>query len=283
MNDSNVDLAGASTGDLAFLDAEKQWTHGGWPQQGRNHQIIPLDRWLDDQLTAVQDPADSKRWIEREQLGTDPTGICLVMSGRGWGKTRTGAQWVRRMSGMYPGSITHVIAPTYADLRGVVFEGPSGLLNTIPPVCVRSLTYSPYPEIVLWNGSIIRGFSSESPDRLRGPQATFVWGDELASWYRPADCLSNVDFSTRIAYRKPDGELIQPQKLFTTTPKPLQWLGQMIKGGLRLVRGSTYENRKNLAEDFFRQVTQYEGTTIGRQELHGEMIDITESAIVKQS
>jgi len=278
-----LDLAGASTGDLAFLDAERAWTSGGWPVQGRNHQRIPLDRWLDDQLTAVQDPTDRDKWIERELEGDKQTGICLVMSGRGWGKTKTGSQWVRRQSGLYPGSITHIIAPTYSDLRGVIFEGPSGLKATIPAVCIRSLTYSPYPEMVLWNGSIIRGFSSEVPDRLRGPQATFVWGDEVSSWYRPGDCISNIDFSTRIAYRKADGTLIQPQKLYTTTPKPLQWLAAMIKKGLRLVRGSTYENRANLAEDYFTEVAQYEGTVIGRQELHGELIDITESAIIKKS
>jgi len=283
MSDTS-DFSGNSPGDLAFLRAEADWTSGGPPRQGRNHQQIPLDRWLNDQLSVIKvEKPDGDEWLEREVLGREPTGTTLIMSGRGWGKTRTGASWVRRMAGMYPGSVTHIIAPTYGDLRGVVFEGPSGLINTIPEICVKGLSYSPYPEITLWNGSIIRGFSSESPDRLRGPQATFVWGDELASWYRPQDCLSNIDFSTRIAYRKPDGELIQPQKLYTTTPKPLQWLAQMIKRKPRLVRGSTYENRANLAEDYFREVTQYEGTQIGRQELHGELIDITESAIIKQS
>jgi len=281
---STIDLQGASTGDLAFLDAERQWTSGGWPVQGRNHQKIPLDRWLDDRLSAVRrKDDDDSLWDEREEDGTNPTGVCLIMSGRGWGKTKTGAQWVRRQAGMYPGSITHVIAPTYADLRGVVFEGPSGLMATIPAPCVRNLTYSPYPELTLWNGSVIRGFSSETPDRLRGPQATFVWGDEVSSWYKLAECVANIDFSTRIAFRKRDGTLVQPQKLYTTTPKPMQFLNDLIKKGVRLVRGSTYENRANLAEDFFREVTQYEGTQIGRQELHGELLDITESAIIKKS
>jgi phage terminase large subunit-like protein len=275
------DLAGASTGDLAFLDAERQWTSGGWPRQGRNHQRIPLDRWLDDQLTAQK--LDEQTWIEKEQPGKLETGVCLVMAGRGWGKTKTGSEWVRRQAGLYPGCVIHVIAPTYSDLRGVIFEGPSGLKATIPQACIRSLTYSPYPELVLWNGSIIRGFSSEVPDRLRGPQATFVWGDEVSSWYRATECIANIDFSTRIAFRKADGTLIQPQKFYTTTPKPLQWLNELIKKRPRLIRGSTYENRRNLADDFFKEVAQYEGTQIGRQELHGELIDITESAIIKKS
>jgi hypothetical protein len=197
--------------------------------------------------------------------------------------TKLGASWIRRQTGMYPGVIAHVIAPTYSDLRGVVFEGPSGLRAEIPAVCIKTLTYSPYPEMILWNGSIIRGFSSESPDRLRGPQATFVWGDELAAWYRPEECLSNIDFSTRIAYRKPSGEIVQPQKLYTTTPRPLAWLAKMIKGGALLIRGSTYDNRANLAEAFFKELVQYEGTELGRQELHGELIDISEAAIIRKS
>jgi hypothetical protein len=277
--------ADASIEQLSFLNSEREWTSGGWPRQGRNHQLVPLSRWVNDQFSAIKIERDGEddEWIEKEIYGHDETGICLVMSGRGWGKTQTGAHWVRRQSGLYPGSITHVIAPTYSDLRGVVFEGPSGLLATIPKVCIREVSYSPYPLITLWNGSIIRGFSSETPNRLRGPQASFVWGDELASWYQAAENLSNIDFSTRIAYRKPDGTVVQPQKLYTTTPKPLQWLDQMIKKGVRMVRGSTYENRVNLAQDFFREVQQYEGTQIGRQELHGELLDLTESAIIKKS
>src|SRR5215510_5080444 len=278
-----LDLAATSTEQLAFLDSERLWTQGPRIVRGRNHQRIPLDTWLNDKLTAARDPFDDDNWIEREEDGTKAVGRCLVMAGRGWGKTKCGSHWVRRMAGMYPGSITHVIAPTYGDLRGVIFEGPSGLRATIPAVCIRSCTYSPYPEMTLWNGSIIRGFSSESPDRLRGPQATFVWGDEVAHWYQAEQCLANIDFSTRIAYRLPDGRLVQPQKLYTTTPKPLAWLDKMIKQGVRLVRGNTYENRDNLAKDFFRDLEQYEGTIIGRQELHGELLDISESAIIKKS
>jgi predicted phage terminase large subunit-like protein len=252
----------ASNADMAFLEAERLW-HSGLPHiGGRPKQILPLEGWLN----------------------------CLAMAGRGWGKTQTGASWVRRQAGLYPGVIIHVVAPTYSDLRGTVFEGPAGLRALIPADCVKTLTYSPYPEMTLWNGSVIRGFSSETPDRLRGPQCTFVWGDELAAWYKAEEALYNINFSTRIAYRLPDGTLVQPQKFYTTTPKPLQFLADMIdkkkKDGTpetRLIRGSTYENRANLAENFFEDLRQYEGTNIGRQELHGELLDISESAIIKRS
>lgn len=164
-----------------------------------------------------------------------------------------------------------------------MFEGPSGLISRIPEKCVKNMTYSPYPEMRLWNGSVIRGFSSETPDRIRGPQATFVWGDELAAWQKAEENLYNIDFSTRIEYVLPDGRKVQPQKFYTTTPKPLQWLSKLIDKGIRLIRGSTYENKANLADSFFKELEQYEGTSIGRQEIHGDLLDISEAAIIKRS
>ncbi len=261
-------LENASQADLAFLAAEHEWHNNARPEQ-----VLPLDNWTAGTLfkgnwTPEGDPS--------------PVSQCIAMAGRGWGKTKTGASWVRRMAGLYPGTITHVVAPTYSDLRGVIFEGPSGIKASIPASLIKSLTYSPYPEMVLWNGSIIRGFSSESPDRIRGPQCTFLWGDELAAWYRPEENLSNIDFSTRIAYKLSDGRLVQPQKFYTTTPRPLQWLAKMLKSS-RVIRGSTYENKANLADAFFATLAQYEGTEIGRQELHGELLDISEAAIIKKS
>lgn len=262
-------LQHASNEDLAFLEAERDWA-----AMARPAQILPIDGWTEGTMYRG-------KWTPAPNAKA--TNQCLAMSGRGFGKTKLGASWVRRQAGLYAGSITHVVAPTYSDLRGVIFEGPSGLRASIPAPLIKSLTYSPYPEMVLWNGSIIRGFSSESPDRIRGPQCTFLWGDELAAWYRPEENLSNIDFSTRIAHRLPNGRLVQPQKLYTTTPRPLQWLAAMIKAGTRIIRGSTYENKANLADAFFRTLEQYEGTEIGRQELHGELLDISEAAIIKKS
>lgn len=244
-------LSRASAADIAFLDGQR-----AWQEIARDNQILPLNGWT----------------------------TALAKAGRGFGKTRVGAEWVFRQGGLYPGVIIHAIAPTYSDLRGVVFEGPSGLTSIIPRVCIKSMTYSPYPELVLWNGTIIRGFSSETPDRLRGPQATFVWGDELAAWYKAEECLSNIDFSTRIAYRLPNGRLVQPQKLYTTTPRPLAFLADMIvKPGLHLIEGTSYENRANLADEFFNDLNQYAGTRIGDQEILGKLLDISESAIIKRS
>ncbi len=234
---------------LAFLDAERAWL-----RTARQKQILPLSGWA----------------------------RALALAGRGCGKTETGANWVRRCVGLYPGCVVHVVAPTYSDLRGVVFNGLSGILARVPRAMIADYNQTTF-EIRLRNSSLIRGFSSESPDRLRGPQCTFLWGDEVAAWYRAEENLANIDMSTRIAYRQKDGTLIQPQRFFTTTPRPLAWLKKMMESGTLLITGSTYENKDNLATTFFDEITQYEGTAIGRQEIHGELLDISESAIIKKS
>lgn len=244
-------LQSASGGDISFLDAERRWLGSARPKQ-----VLPIDGWS----------------------------LALAMSGRGFGKTMMGASWVRRQAGLYPGCVIHAVAPTYGDLRGVVFGGPSGLLNQLPAPMIAQVNHSLF-EIRLYNGTLIRGYSAEAPDRLRGPQCHFLWGDELAAWGHTAEeMLANIDMSTRLAYRTHDGRLVQPQRFYTTTPRPLQWLKKIIdREDTLLVIGSTYENRANLADSFLRELEQYEGTQIGRQEIHGELIDIGESAIIKRS
>lgn len=248
---SAKDVANLDANELAFLDSEHKWL-----SKARIKQVLPLDGWS----------------------------LAIARAGRGFGKTETGAQWVRRESCLYPGIVTHAIAPSHADLIGTLFQGISGLLAVTPPDLIESTNFSAaIPVIRFKNGSVVKGFSSQSPDRLRGPQASRVWGDELAAWENAEETLVNVDMSTRIAYRTPAGKLIQPQRLYTTTPKPLKWLADLIKKANIVIEGSTYENKANLAEDFISSLSQYEGTQIGRQEIHGELLDISEAAIIKRS
>lgn len=211
--------------------------------------------------------------------------IWLILSGRGFGKTHTGSQWVRRKAFLMPGSIGHVIARTHADLRGTMFKGPAGILSAIPSELVKNFNES-ILELTLTNGSKIIGFSAESPDALRGPQCHYAWPDELASWQYLQEAWDNLVFSTRLKYQRHDGSLIQPQVLITTTPRPLKFLSDIRKRGapqVRVVTGASYENRANLAETFIAELEKYEGTQIGRQEIHGEILDSTESAIIKRS
>jgi len=244
-------LNGITPHEAAFLEAERKWA-----ETARDKQIMEIDGWS----------------------------LAVAMSGRGFGKTLMGASWVRRCAGLYPGVVIHVIAPTYSDLRNVAFGGESGLLSVIPAEMIEQVNHSLF-EIELKNGSMIRGFSAEAPNRLRGPQCTFVWGDEVAAWGLTAEeTLSNIDFSTRIVFTTKSGKQVQPQRFYTTTPRPLEWLKDMIdRPGCKVVTGSTYENRANLAEAFIKELSRYEDTQIGRQEIHGEMIDIGEAAIIKRS
>lgn len=246
------ELAKLSAIDLAFIATQEAWL-----SKARDNQVLPIDGWS----------------------------LAIARAGRGWGKTEVGAEWTLRESGMYPGIVTHAIAPSHADLIGTMFNGISGIMAITPPEMIEATNFSAaIPTIKFKNGSLIRGFSAASPERLRGPQCSRVWGDELAAWGAGAEAtLDNINFSTRIAYKAADGRVVQPQRLYTTTPKPLMWLGEMLKKAQIVINGSTYENKANLAEDFLRDITIYEGTSIGRQEIHGELLDISEAAIIKQS
>lgn len=208
-----------------------------------------------------------------EQL--PPTGddwsIWAILAGRGWGKTRTGAEWVQNIAaGGKIGRIA-LVGPTAADVRDVMVEGESGLLN----ICQRNRpTYEPSKRRLAWdNGCIASMFSSEEPDRLRGPQFGAGWADELAAWRNVNDTWSMLQFGMRLGTR--------PRQLITTTPKPLKILKELLKrDDVRVTRGSTYDNRDNLAPAFFSQIVrQYEGTRLGRQELNAELLEDVEGAL----
>lgn len=199
------------------------------------------------------------------------------MAGRGWGKTRVGANWLGIEAALDAGSFNGVIAPTRDDVRYVCFEGETGLISYIPDCLI--LDYNKSDLILyLWNGSIIRGFGSERPERLRGPQHHRVWCDELAAWQYAEKCWDMMQFGLRLGKNT--------QCLWTTTPKPVPIIKERVtEEDLRhpVTRGTTYENRANLSTKFFEEVAKYEGTKIGRQELHGELIDPEESGIVQRS
>lgn len=245
-------LAQLSATDLAFIESQQKWL-----AKARDKQVLPMDGWS----------------------------LAIARAGRGWGKTEVGAQWSMRECGTYPGITLHAIAPSHADLIGTMFNGISGIMSITPPDMILSTNFSAaIPEIKFKNGSLIRGFSAQSPERLRGPQCSRVWGDEVAAWGAGAEAtLANIDFSTRIAYKASGGRLIQPQRFYTTTPKPLQWLAELLKRSQIVINGSTYENKDNLADDFLRDLSMYEGTSLGLQEIHGQLLDISEAAIIKQS
>lgn len=197
-----------------------------------------------------------------------------IRSGRGFGKTLAAANWLGTEACMIPGHYA-VIAPTHDDVRYTCFEGPTGLMSCIPPQLIEYKNSS-LPLLRLWNGSIIRGFAGDVPERLRGPQHNAVWCDEIASWKYPQDAWDMLMFGLRL------GE--KPRVLWTGTPKPTPFIRKLVDDpkGICVV-GSTYENQENLTSVFYDNVAKYEGTKIGRQELYGEVLDPEEEGFVKRS
>jgi len=223
------------------------------------------------------------RWADTarpQQIPPNDFAECGYLAGRGYGKTRVGAEWLARevyldTSG-YPSA---VIAPTYQDIKFTCFEGESGLLSVIPPELLKAYNKSDMVvEMYTATGDVatIRGFTAEKPERLRGPQHCRIWADELAAWQYD-DVWDMAMMGLRLGS--------QPKVLWTTTPKPRELVRKLVtpKDGRVIVTGATYDNRANLPDSFFDQLAQYEGTTLGRQELYGELIDPEESGIIKRS
>lgn len=200
--------------------------------------------------------------------------IWLIRSGRGFGKTLTGANWLGIEASLYP-SFYAVISPTHDDVRYTCFEGPTGLLACIPPKLIADRNQA-LPSITLTNGSIIRGFAGDTPERLRGPQHAKIWCDEIASWKYPQEAWDNLSFGLRLGNA--------PQICVTGTPKPTPFVRRLQKDKRTIdVVGSTYENRENLTDYFFESIAKYEGTRVGRQEIYGEILDPEEEGFVKRS
>ena len=196
----------------------------------------------------------------------------LLLGGRGAGKTRTGAQWVRGMAlGLPPFAERPVarialVGETYADVREVMIEGVSGLL-TLHESFDRP-TWLPARRRIEWrNGAVAQAFSSEDPEGLRGPQFSAAWSDELGKWRHPEETWDMLQFGLRL------GE--HPRQVVTTTPRPFPLLKRLIgDAGTVVSRARTADNAAHLAKGFLeRVVKRYAGTRLGRQELDGEMIE----------
>lgn len=196
----------------------------------------------------------------------------LLLAGRGFGKTRTGAEWIRQQveSGTY-GRIA-LVSPTAADARDVLVEGESGILAISPPWFKP--IYEPSKRRLTWpNGAIATTYSADEPDRLRGPQHDGAWADELCAWRHADDAWNMLMLGLRLGK--------DPRVAVTTTPKPTKLIKElMVAPTTYITRGSTYDNAANLAPAFIQQiVSKYEGTRLGRQELYAEILDDVPGAL----
>jgi len=237
--------------NLLELDALVSEASRLWAFQARPEQLPPPGDWTD--------------W--------------LVMGGRGGGKTRTGGEWIRSCieSGIY--RRVACIAPTTGDVRGVMVEGPSGLMSLRWRPQFRPDYQPSRRRIVCANGAIIELYSADEPRRLEGPQWEAAWADEIRNWRYAQRAWDSLRFGLRLGSKV--------RMVITSTPSAsskiiLDLLKRSKQGGETAVvtRMSTYDNLANLAPDFREVILRrYEGTRKGRQELGGEMLEDVEGAL----
>ncbi len=204
--------------------------------------------------------------------------IWLLLGGRGAGKTRAGAEWVRAMAlgikpiTTEPAKRIALVGETLGDVRRTMIEGISGLLEIHPPE-ERPL-FEPSKRRITWpNGSIAEMYSAEDPESLRGPQFMAAWCDEICKWPHAQDTWDMLQFALRL------GEA--PRQVVTTTPRSTALLKAIIVNDKTVIqRSRTQDNSANLSASFLKTVEEkYGGTRLGRQELDGELIEDREDAL----
>ena len=215
-------------------------------------------------------------WARPEQLA--PAGdwsIWLIMAGRGFGKTRAGAEWVRSIAESDGSARFALVGANYAETRTVMVEGESGLLSVTPPA--QRPTWEPSLKRLSWdNGAQAHLYSAAEPEGLRGPQNSHAWCDEIAKWMNNAGqaeaAWNNLKMGLRLGYR--------PQIVATTTPRPVPLVRALASGEVAITTGRTQDNALHLPDAFLTAMTaDFGGTRLGRQELDGELIEDVEGAL----
>jgi predicted phage terminase large subunit-like protein len=198
----------------------------------------------------------------------------IIVAGRGYGKTRTGSETtLDHIQELGKDARVALIAPTASDARDVMIEGESGILACAERRGIKC-NYEPSKRrISFGNGAIATAYTAEKPDRLRGPQHTFAWCDELSSWEYDQETWDMMQFGLRLGP--------SPKVIVTTTPKPRMLMKELLNDARSVItRGSTYDNKDNLAPQFMDAIKQrYEGTRLGRQELYGELLEDNPDAL----
>ena len=232
-----------------------------------------LDQFTDDEIIALA--YDWDMWARPSQL--PPPGVWVTwvrMAGRGEGKTRSAAEWIR--SRVDDGHMENyaLLGRTPSDVRDVMIEGESGLMAVFPPD-QRPIYEPSRRRLTFYTGAVAHTYSAASPDELRGPQHGTAWVDELAT-FKGTEAWDNLQLGLRLG---------DPRQVVTTTPRPLRILREMMTDPDTVVsRGTSYDNRANLAPSFYRQIIRrYEGTHLGRQEIHGELLEEMPGALWRRS
>lgn len=217
-------------------------------------------------------------WARPEQLLPSldlPWKVWMILSGRGWGKTRTGAEAIKKLMLDNPGCRIGIIGMTAGAVRDTCYEGESGLLSVIPPDMWDRANGGKYNrslgQLTLSNGSMAFSFSGGDPEKLRGFQSNFLWMDELCAFQYAQEAWDMSMMGLRLG--------AHPRIIITTTPKPSPLIVELVRRGQEepenviLTTGSTFDNAANLPESTLEELRKrYEGTTMGRQELYAELI-----------
>lgn len=217
-------------------------------------------------------------WSRPNQRFEDhwPESITLVLAGRGWGKTKSACEWIKEQVASGEKLVT-ICAPTSSDLRDTITEGPSGILSCYYEKDPSRPTYVPSKSRIEWpNGAVARLISAENPERGRGLNTGILWMDEVGS-------MNDIDIYHQLMFGLRSGK---SKALITTTPRACAIvidLHKRIGKDVRLVNGSTFENKDNLSDTFINTITSaYEGTSMGSQELHGKLILTNPGAMWQQ-
>lgn len=218
---------------------------------------------------------DWKQWARPDQIEPDWDWLTwLVLPGRGWGKTRVGAEQVRHWVKTIP--LVNLIGATVDDARDIMIEGESGILRCCPPW--ERPRYVKNERKLIWpNGNESLIFTADEPDRLRGKQHMKLWGDEPAAWRYAQDAWDQASLGLRLGPK--------PQAIMTTTPRPTAFIKSLAKDETtHVTNGTTYDNAANLAPAFMKRiVTRYEGSRLGRQEIGGEILDDNPNALFQRA
>lgn len=235
------------------------------------HERAKLDRLLGPELVNIR--WNWHAWARPNQLPPDGDWLTwLVLAGRGFGKTRCGAEWVREEVTARRVSRIALIAETQKDLEEVMVFGQSGLLSVFPPHQKPKITKKPI-RIEFHTGAIANGYNATEPDQLRGPQFDCAWGDEMAKWRYARETWDQLQFGLRLG--------LHPRQIITTTPRSIPILKEILAAPTTVnSRGVTTDNQDNLAASFIKSITdKYAGTRLGRQELSAEILDDVPDAL----
>lgn len=257
------------------------------------------ERWASTELTPAQRWKQTARPEQLGPIGTLLWFVWLILAGRGWGKTRTGAEWAAAKARRYPGVRIALVAATFADGRDTMVEGESGLLSVIDDAELRGGSQDAawnrsLGELYLANGSRFKIYSSEKPRQLRGPQHHFAWADEIAQWNDARlgtakdTTWSNLVIGTRLPRRKGWDEEYRSQIVATTTPRPVALLktrdeqnpGLLQRTSTAVTAGRTTDNLANLSDTYRQEVVDpLLGTRLGAQELDAVLLEDVEGAL----